>query len=59
MHLFLKILVCKKLFTFHKVFSVFDFLPVCRGETRALIGGGGGGEVVNIHIFVFCPTNFF
>ena len=24
-----------------------------RGETRALIGG------VNIHIFVFCPTNFF
>ena len=26
-----------------------------RGETRALIGGGG----VNIHIFVFCPTNFF
>ena len=27
-----------------------------RGETRALIGGGGG---VNIHIFVFCPTNFF
>ena len=26
-----------------------------RGETRALIGGGG----VNIHIFLFCPTNFF
>ena len=24
-----------------------------RGETRALIGG------VNIHIFLFCPTNFF
>ncbi len=29
-----------------------------RGETRALSGGEGGGEV-NIHIFVFCPTNFF
>ena len=28
--------------------------PGIRGETRALIGGG-----VNIHIFVFCPTNFF
>jgi hypothetical protein len=28
-----------------------------RGVTRALIGGGGGG--VYIHIFVFCPTNFF
>ena len=27
--------------------------PACRGETRALIGG------VNIHIFLFCPTNFF
>ena len=26
-----------------------------RGETTALIGGGG----VNIHIFLFCPTNFF
>ena len=26
-----------------------------RGKTRALIGGGG----VNIHIFLFCPTNFF
>ena len=26
-----------------------------RGETRALIGGGGG---VNIHIFVFCPDEF-
>ena len=29
----------------------------CMGETRALIGGGGRG--VNIHIFLFCPTNFF
>ncbi len=28
-----------------------------RGETRALIGGGGGGEV-NILIFVFCQTSF-
>ena len=27
-----------------------------RSVTRALIGGGGG---VYIHIFVFCPTNFF
>ena len=27
-----------------------------RGITRALIGGGGG---VYIHIFVFCPTDFF
>ena len=26
-----------------------------KGETRALIGEEG----VNIHIFVFCPTNFF
>ena len=30
--------------------------PRFRGETRALMGGGGG---VNIHIFLFCPTNFF
>ncbi len=28
------------------------------GVTRALIGGGGGGGVY-IHIFVFCPTDFF
>ena len=27
-----------------------------RAIARALIGGGGG---VYIHIFVFCPTNFF
>ena len=27
-----------------------------RAVARALIGGGGG---VYIHIFVFCPTNFF
>ena len=26
-----------------------------RVETKALIGGGG----VYIHIFTFCPTNFF
>ena len=26
-----------------------------RGETRALIRGEG----VHIHVFVFCPTNFF
>ena len=30
-------------------FKVFEN----RGETRALIGGG------DIHMFVFCPTNFF
>ncbi len=29
---------------------------VISGVTRALIGGGGG---VYIHIFVFCPTDFF
>ena len=28
-----------------------------RAVTKALIGGGGGG--VDIHIFAFCPTNFF
>ena len=33
-----------------------NYLP--RAVARALIGGGGGGEVY-IHIFVFCPTNFF
>ena len=27
-----------------------------RAVTKALIGGGGG---VHIHIFAFCPTNFF
>ena len=27
---------------------------LCRAETKALIGGG-----VYIHIFAFCPTNFF
>ena len=26
------------------------------GPVEALIGGGGG---VDIHIFAFCPTNFF
>ena len=26
-----------------------------RAETRALIEGEGG---LNIHVFVFCPTNF-
>jgi hypothetical protein len=30
-----------------------DGLVVISGVTRALIGG------VYIHIFVFCPTNFF
>ena len=29
---------------------------ILRGVTRALIREGGG---VNIHIFVFCPMNFF
>ena len=35
-------------------FSVISrpLLP-CRAETKALIGG------VYIHIFTFCPTNFF
>ena len=33
-----------------------DTADPTRAETRALIGGGGG---VNIHIFLFCPTNFF
>ncbi len=36
----------------------FPMADVCTsGVTRALIGGGGGG--VYIHIFVFCPTDFF
>ena len=35
----------------------FKVCPIAiRGVTRALIGGGGG---VYIHIFVFCPTDFF
>ena len=29
---------------------------IYRAVTKALIGGGGG---VHIHIFAFCPTNFF
>ncbi len=33
----------------------FVFLGDCWGETGALIGGGGG-RVVNVHIFVFCLT---
>ena len=38
------------------LFQEYEFCYIdCRGETRALIGGGG----VNIHIFLFCPTNFF
>ena len=36
-------------------FATVHMKGVCKGETRALIGGGG----VNIHIFLFCPTNFF
>ena len=35
-----------------------QFLLAIRGETGALIWGRGGGEGVNIHIFVFCPTKF-
>ena len=30
-------------------------MHLSRAETKALIGGGG----VYIHIFAFCPTNFF
>ncbi len=42
-----------------KLTAQFDRGPISRrAETRALIGGGGGGGV-NMHIFVFCPTNFF
>ena len=35
--------------------TFYIFLLEVRAVTRALIGGGGGG----IHIFAFCPTNFF
>ena len=36
---------------------LMQFFPfdACRAVTKALIGGGG----VHIHIFAFCPTNFF
>ena len=34
---------------------VMSVYIVLRAETKALIGGGG----VHIHIFAFCPTNFF
>ena len=35
---------------------LMQFFPfdACRAVTKALIGGG-----VHIHIFAFCPTNFF
>ena len=39
-----------------------DHATPIRAVARALIGGGGWGvgwEVVNIHVFVLCPTNFF
>ncbi len=39
---------------FHCPISYHNFAS--SGVTRALIGGGGG---VYIHIFVFCPTDFF
>jgi hypothetical protein len=32
--------------------------PMCRGAGISIIGGGGGGGA-DIHIFVFCPINFF
>ena len=36
--------------------QAYDRAPTTRAETKAFIGGGGG---VHIHIFAFCPTNFF
>jgi hypothetical protein len=59
--------LAKRLFLFLQTFVVPEWEPVGtavfvplaasgrRGVTRALIGGGGA----YIHIFVFCPTNFF
>ena len=35
--------------------STDTLMCLCRDVTRTLIGGGG----VFIHIFMFCPTDFF
>ena len=39
----------------HAVNKMHSLEPRDRAETKALIEGGG----VHIHIFMFCPTNFF
>ena len=41
---------------YHALESLMPRKMVFRAVARALIGEGGG---VYIHIFVFCPTNFF
>ena len=44
---------------YKELFETFEGCTVedsTRDVTRMLIGGGGG---VNIHIFMFCPINFF
>ena len=38
----------------HAVNKMHSLEPRGRAETKALIEGG-----VHIHIFMFCPTNFF
>ena len=37
--------------------NVHIWLCSNRAVARTLIGGGGGG--VHIHVFMFCPTDFF
>ena len=39
-----------------KIWLVYFYTGIHRAVARALIGGGGG---LYIHIFRFCPTNFF
>ena len=41
--------------------SIIIRVSIIRAVPSAIIGGGGGGGggVVYIHIYVFCPTDFF